>query len=99
MLLAESEMYRQTPVTRCRAPHLGHRLDFDNPSLRAPRRPGARHGRPHRRVLFRFTEARARARAHGPPKKNLLGKVIAGYRFARQVKPILDGFRRVRTPH
>jgi hypothetical protein len=49
---------------------------------------------------FFFGSRKKRAHAHAAsPKKNLLGKVIAGYRFARQVKPILDGFRRVRTPH
>jgi hypothetical protein len=32
-----------------------------------------------------------------PPKRNLFGKVLAGYQFARQIKPVWDGFRRSRA--
>jgi hypothetical protein len=32
-----------------------------------------------------------------PPKRNLLGKMLAGYKFARQIKPVWDGFRRSRV--
>lgn len=30
-------------------------------------------------------------------KRNLLGRVLAGYQFARQVKPVWDGFRKSRA--
>jgi len=32
-----------------------------------------------------------------PPKRGLLGKMLAGYQFARQIKPVWDGFRRSRA--
>jgi hypothetical protein len=32
-----------------------------------------------------------------PPRRNLLGKMLAGYQFARQIKPVWDGFRRSRA--
>jgi hypothetical protein len=32
-----------------------------------------------------------------PKKRGLFGKMLAGYQFARQVKPVWDGFRRTRT--
>jgi hypothetical protein len=34
-----------------------------------------------------------------PPKRNLLGRMLAGYRLARQIKPVWDGFRRSRAPY
>ena len=38
------------------------------------------------------------AKDPAPPKKrNLLGRMIAGYQFARQVKPVWDGFRKSRA--
>lgn len=33
------------------------------------------------------------------PKRNLLSTVISGYRIARQIKPVWDGFRRSRAPY
>jgi hypothetical protein len=32
-----------------------------------------------------------------PPRRNLFGKMLAGYQFARQIKPVWDGFRRSRA--
>ena len=40
---------------------------------------------------------RARPGRTPPPKRNLLGKMLAGYRFASQIKPVWDGFRRPRA--
>jgi hypothetical protein len=34
-----------------------------------------------------------------PKKRGLLGKMLAGYQFARQVKPVWDGFRRTRADY
>jgi hypothetical protein len=42
---------------------------------------------------------RSRGTQKPPPKRNLLGTVIAGYQLARRVKPIWNGFHRMRTPH
>jgi hypothetical protein len=45
-----------------------------------------------------FFGARGKRVVAPPPRKrNLLGKMIAGYRIARQVKPVWDGFRRSRA--
>jgi hypothetical protein len=39
-----------------------------------------------------------RSKEVAPPKKrNLFGKMLAGYQFARQVKPVWDGFRKSRA--
>jgi len=47
-----------------------------------------------------FLRPRKKHAAQPPPrKKNLLGKFIAGYKIARQVKPIWDGFHRARAPY
>jgi hypothetical protein len=37
------------------------------------------------------------AKEAAPKKRGLFGKMLAGYQFARQVKPVWDGFRRTRT--
>jgi len=100
MLLAESEMYRQT-LSRDVA-HLTSATAWISTTLHYARlvAPALAMAVPIAGFFFGSRKKRAHAHAHtAPPKKNLLGKVIAGYRIARQVKPILDGFRRVRTPH
>ena len=96
MLLAESELYRQT-LSRDVA-HLASATAWISTTLHYARlvAPALAMAVPIAGFFFGSRKKRAHA---APPKKNLLGKVIAGYRIARQVKPILDGFRRVRTPH
>ena len=42
--------------------------------------------------------SRKRAAAVAPSRKNLLGKVMAGYHLARRVKPIWDAFHHSRAP-
>jgi hypothetical protein len=32
-----------------------------------------------------------------PPKRNLLSTILTGYKVARQIKPVWDGFRRPRA--
>ena len=44
--------------------------------------------------LFR---SRKKSLVAPPPKRNFLGTVLAGYRVARQIKPVWDGFRRSRA--
>ena len=100
MLLAESEMYRQT-LSRDVA-HFTSATAWISTTLHYARlvAPALAMVVPIAGFFFGARKKRAHAHAHAaPPKKNLLGTVIAGYRIARQVKPILDGFRRVRTPH
>ena len=98
MLLAESEMYRQT-LSRDVA-HLTSATAWISTTVHYARMaaPALAMALPIAGIFFGSRRKRAHAHAT-PPKKNLLGKVIAGYRIARQVKPILDGFRRARTPH
>jgi hypothetical protein len=100
MLLAESEMYRQTLSSD--VAHLTSATAWISTALHYARlvAPALAVAVPIAGFFFGSRKKRAHAHAHtAPAKKNLLGKVIAGYRIARQVKPILDGFRRVRTPH
>ena len=98
MLLAESEMYRQA-LSRDVA-HVTSATAWISTTRYYARMvaPALAMAVPIAGFLFGSRKKRAHAHA-APPKKNLLGKVIAGYRIARQVKPIFDGFRRVRTPH
>ena len=42
---------------------------------------------------------RPAGRALPSKKRNLFGKMLAGYQVARQVKPVWDGFRRTRAHH
>lgn len=44
--------------------------------------------------LFRSRKRRALT---PPPKRNLLGRMFAGYEVARRIKPVWDGFRRSRA--
>ena len=98
MLLAESELYRQT-LSRDVA-HLTSATSWISTTLHYARLAAPALAMAVPVAGFFFGSRKKRATAHAAaPKKNLLGKVIAGYRIARQVKPILDGFRRVRTPH
>ena len=48
---------------------------------------------------FFFRPRKKRAAQPPPRKKNLLGRLITGYKIARQVKPIWDGFHRARAPY
>ena len=96
MLLAESEMFRQA-LSRDVA-HLTSATAWISTTLHYARvvAPALAMAVPIAGFFFGSRKKRAHA---APPKKNLMGKVIAGYRIARQVKPILDSFRRVRSPH
>ena len=98
MLLAQSELYRQN---LCRdVAHVTSATAWVSTTLHYARlvAPTLAMVLPLAGFFFGSRKKRARAQA-APPNRNLLGKVIAGYRIARQVKPIFDGFRRVRTPH
>jgi hypothetical protein len=98
MLLAESEMYRQA-LSRDVA-HLTSATAWISSTLHYARLVAPALAMAIPIASFFFGSRKKRAQAHAaPPKKNLLGKVIAGYRIARQVKPILEGFRRARAPH
>lgn len=98
MLLAESEMYRQA-LSRDVA-HVTSATAWISTTLHYVRLVAPALAMAVPIAGFFFGSRKKRAHTHAAqPKKNLLGKVIAGYRIARQVKPILDGFRRVRTPH
>ena len=98
MLLADSELYRQT-LSRDVA-HLTSATAWISTTLHYARLVAPALAMVVPIAGFFFGSRKKRAHAHAAPrKKNLLGKVIAGYRIARQVKPIFDGFRRVRTPH
>jgi len=98
MLLADSELYRQTLSQD--VAHLTSATAWISTTLHYARMVAPALAMAVPIAGFFFGSRKKRTHAHAaPPKKNLLGKVIAGYRIARQVKPILDGFRRVRTPH
>ena len=98
MLLAESEMYRQA-LSRDVA-HVTSATAWISTTLHYARLVAPALAMAVPIAGFFFGSRKKRVHAHAaPPKKNLLGKVIAGYRIARQVKPILDGFRRARTSH
>jgi len=98
MLLAESELYRQA-LSRDVA-HFTSATGWISTTLHYARMVAPALALAVPIAGFFFGSRKKRAHAHAaPPKKNLLAKVITGYRFARQVKPIFDGFRRVRTPH
>ena len=98
MLLAESEAYRQT-LSRDVA-HLTSATAWISTTIHYARMVAPALAMAVPVAGFFFGSRKKRAHAHSaPPRKNLLARVITGYRIARQVKPILDGFRRVRTPH
>jgi hypothetical protein len=98
MLLAESEMCRQA-LSRDVA-HLTAAAAWISTTLHYARLVAPALAMAVPIAGFFFGSRKKRPHAHAAaPKKNLLGKVIAGYRIARQVKPIFDGFRRARTPH
>jgi hypothetical protein len=98
MLLAESEMYRQA-LSRD-VSHLTAATAWISTTLHYARLVAPALAIAVPIAGFFFGSRKKRTHAHAAPStKNLLGKVIAGYRFARQVKPIFDGFRRVRAPH
>lgn len=95
-LLAESEFYRQTLVADCA--RLNAATSWISSALRMARlvTPVIAMAVPVAGFLFGSRRKRVPV---APPKKNLLGKVIAGYKIARQVRPIWDGFRRARASH
>ena len=96
-LLAESEFYRQTLAADCA--HLNAATSWISTTLRMARMvaPVLAMAMPVAGLFFR---SRKKHVPLPPPKKNFLSSVLAGYRIARQIKPIWDGFRRARTtPH
>src|SRR5678815_3292435 len=94
MLLAESESYRQT-LSRDVA-HLTSATAWISTTLHYARLVAPALAMAIPIAGFFFGSRKKRSHAHAaPPKKNLLGNVIAGYRVARLVKPILDGLPRV----
>jgi hypothetical protein len=98
MLLAESESYRQT-LSRDVA-HLTSATAWISTTLHYARMVAPALAMAVPIAGFFFGSRKKRSHAHAAPsKKNLFTKVIAGYRIARQVKPVLDSFRRVRTQH
>ena len=46
-----------------------------------------------------FGSRSKRVIATPPRKRNLLGTMLVGYKVARQIKPVWDGFRRSRASH
>ena len=98
MLLAESESYRQT-LSRDVA-HLTSATAWISSTLHYARMVAPALAMAVPIAGFFFGSRKKRPHAHAaPPKKNLLARVVAGYRIARQVKPILDSFRRVPARH
>src|SRR4026208_2415216 len=95
MLLAESESYRQA-LSRDVA-HLTSATAWISTTLRYTRMvaPALAMAVPIAGLPSGSRKKRVTGHA-APPKRNLFAKVIAGYRIARQVKPMLDSFRRVR---
>ena len=94
-LLAQSQFYRESLVRDVK--HLGSATSWLTSTLQVARRvtPLLAMALPIAGFFFRSRKAPI---AKPPPrKKNLLGTLLAGYKIARQVKPIWDGFHRSRT--
>jgi hypothetical protein len=97
-LLAESEFYRQTLAADCA--HLNSATSWISTTLRMARLVAPVLAMAMPVAGFFFRSRKKHVLLPPPKKKNLLSSVLAGYRLARQVKPIWDGFRRARTaPH
>lgn len=93
-LLIRSDIYRQALVAECA--HLQAATAWVARALQFARMvsPILAVGAPLAGWLFRSRKKRV---VTPPPRRSLLSKVLAGYQFARQVKPVWDGFRRTRA--
>jgi len=95
-LLAQSEFYRQTLAKDCT--QLNSATSWIQTTLHYARLVGPILAMAVPIAGFFFRPRKKHAPQPPPRKKNLLGTLIAGYRIARQVKPIWDGFHRSRRP-
>jgi hypothetical protein len=95
-LLARSEIYRRALVAECA--QLEASASWITRTLHYARLVGPMLAMAGPIAAWAF-RSRSKPAKTPPPKRNLLGKVLAGYQFARQIKPVWDGFRRSRAPY
>ena len=96
-LLAESEFYRQTLAKDCA--QLNSATSWITATLRYARLVSPILALAVPAAGFFLRPRKKHAPKPPPRKKNLLGRLIAGYQIARQVKPIWDGFHRARASY
>src|SRR5688500_14474435 len=93
-LLARSEIYRRALVAECA--QLETATAWVARTLQYARLVGPILAMAGPLAAWAF-RSRSKPVKTAPPRRNLLGKVLAGYQFARQIKPVWDGFRRSRA--
>lgn len=96
-LLAQSEFYRQTLASDIA--HLNAATSWIATTLRYARMVSPILAMAVPIAGFFFRSRKKHAPQPPPRKKNLLGTLLTGYKIARHVKPIWDGFSRARAPH
>lgn len=94
-LLAQSQFYRENLVRD--VAHLNAATSWITTTMHYARRVTPILAMAVPIAGFFFRSRKAPLAKPPPKKKNLLGTLLAGYKIARQVKPIWDGFHRSRA--